>query len=253
MGYLAVYILKSALLLALMVSLFMLFMSKETFHRINRYTMLLLILLSLTIPFVNLGVDTPLTGAFTAIEDGFTEKRHIVRTEVSVPVVSEEIAVQESDSPVAFVELLPEAYDLGELPLIDFPVEEAAPEQVQKSEVKERVTIEKIPLWIQAIAVIYVIGVLFLVIRLAVMYFQVVRIIMRSRVVDASLYGCSGIRLRVHNGSEKPFSWFRWVVVSEDDLEEAPRLSMRAAEKRVMAALAQEFSFASLFPERLNP
>ena len=220
MGYLAVYILKSALLLALMVSLFMLFMSKETFHRINRYTMLLLILLSLTIPFVNLGVDTPLTGAFTAIEDGFTEKRHIVRTEVSVPVVSEEIAVQESDSPVAFVELLPEAYDLGELPLIDFPVEEAAPEQVQKSEVKERVTIEKIPLWIQAFAVIYVIGVLFLVIRLAVMYFQVVRIIMRSRVVDASLYGCNGIRLRVHNGSEKPFSWFRWVVVSEDDLEE---------------------------------
>ena len=52
MGYLAVYILKSTLLLALMVSLFMLFMSKETFHRINRYTMLLLILLSLTIPFV---------------------------------------------------------------------------------------------------------------------------------------------------------------------------------------------------------
>ena len=38
-------------------------------------------------------------------------------------------------------------------------------------------------------------------------------------------------------------------AAGEDDLEEVPRLSMRAAEKRVMTALAQEFSFASLFPE----
>ena len=42
-------------------------------------------------------------------------------------------------------------------------------------------------------------------------------------------------------------------AAGEDDLEEAPRLSMRAAEKRVMAALAQEFSFASLFPESKEP
>ena len=55
MGAFAVYILKSALLLALLVSLFMLFMSKETFHRLNRYVMLSLILLSLAIPFVNVG------------------------------------------------------------------------------------------------------------------------------------------------------------------------------------------------------
>ena len=42
-------------------------------------------------------------------------------------------------------------------------------------------------------------------------------------------------------------------AAGEDDLEEVPRLSMRAAEKRVMTALAQEFSFASLFPESKEP
>ena len=38
-------------------------------------------------------------------------------------------------------------------------------------------------------------------------------------------------------------------AAGEDDLEEETRLSMRAAEKRVMDALAQDFSFETLFPE----
>lgn len=38
-------------------------------------------------------------------------------------------------------------------------------------------------------------------------------------------------------------------AAGEDDLEEETRRSMRAAEKRVMDALAQEFSFENLFPE----
>ena len=40
MTALLIYILKSALILALLVSLFMLIMSRETFHRINRGIML---------------------------------------------------------------------------------------------------------------------------------------------------------------------------------------------------------------------
>ena len=38
-------------------------------------------------------------------------------------------------------------------------------------------------------------------------------------------------------------------AAGEDDLEELPRQSMRAAEKRVMGELAKEFSFETLFPE----
>ena len=38
-------------------------------------------------------------------------------------------------------------------------------------------------------------------------------------------------------------------AAGEDDLEESARLSMRAAEARLLTALAREFTFAELFPE----
>lgn len=61
-------------------------------------------------------------------------------------------------------------------------------------------------------------------------------------------------------GAERPESSYSYEVAlyivhgmlhaaGEDDLEEEPRRSMRAAEKRVMEALALDFSFETLFPE----
>ena len=224
MGAFAVYILKSALLLALLVSLFMLFMSKETFHRLNRYVMLSLILLSLAIPFVNVGAETPLSGMFTAFEESFVEKRHTVRTEVAVEKENETAPIPDDATLIGLEDSFSATGDWNEIfsssegsvPVID------EPEKIEthESHFKESVVIEKVPVWIKATAVIYIIGVLFLIIRQAVMYIQVARIIARSRVVDASIYGCNGIRLRVHDGKEKPFSWFRWVVVSTEDLKE---------------------------------
>ena len=222
MGAFAVYILKSALLLALLVSLFMLFMSKETFHRLNRYVMLSLILLSLAIPFVNVGAETPLSGMFTAVEESFAEKRHTVRTEVAVERENEAALNPDNATLIVLEDSFSAAGDWNEIfssSEVSVPVV-AEPEKIETHEslFKESVVIEKVPVWIKATAVIYIIGVLFLIIRQAVMYIQVARIILRSRAVDASLYGCNSIRLRVHDGKEKPFSWFRWVVVSEDDL-----------------------------------
>ena len=227
MGAFAVYILKSALLLALLVSLFMLFMSKETFHRLNRYVMLSLILLSLAIPFVNVGAETPLSGMFTAVEESFVEKRHTVRTEVTVERENEAALIPDNATLAGFEDSFSAAGDWNEIfssSEVSVPVV-AEPEKIETHEslFKESVVIEKVPVWIKATAVIYIIGVLFLIIRQAVMYIQVARIILRSRAVDASLYGCNGIRLRVHDGKEKPFSWFRWVVVSEDDLGDGAR------------------------------
>ena len=224
MGAFAVYILKSALLLALLVSLFMLFMSKETFHRLNRYVMLSLILLSLAIPFVNVGAETPLSGMFTAVEESFAEKMHTVRTEVAVKRENEAALIPDNATLIGLEDSFSATGDWdvifssseGSVPVV------AEPEKIEthESHFKESVVIEKVPVWIKATALIYIIGVIFLIIRQAVMYIQVARIIARSRVVDASLYGCNGIRLRVHDGKEKPFSWFHWVVVSTEDLKE---------------------------------
>ena len=50
MGAFIVYIIKSSLLLAMLVSLFMLFMSRETFHKLNRYLLLCIVVVSLVLP-----------------------------------------------------------------------------------------------------------------------------------------------------------------------------------------------------------
>ena len=185
-----IYILKSAFVLALLVSLFMLFMSRETFHKVNRYIMLSIVFIALLLPAVNLGIESPFKGLAAAIENSFAAEEP--------EAVVGDIAIDMS----AFDEQLPDV--ALELPPLE-PVE------------------EKPFNWLLFAAVVYFAGVALLVVRQAVMYVQVARIIARSRVVDASLYGCEGISLRVHNGKEKPFSWFRWVVVSEDDLGDGAR------------------------------
>ena len=184
-----IYILKSAFVLALLVSLFMLFMSRETFHKVNRYIMLSIVFIALLLPAVNLGIESPFKGLVAAIENCFAD----------------------DDPETAVGEI---AIDMSELPVLpDVALELPSLEPVE----------EKPFNWLLLAAVVYFAGVAFLVVRQAVMYVQVARIIARSRVVDASLYGCEGISLRVHNGKEKPFSWFRWVVVSEDDLGDGAR------------------------------
>ena len=188
-----IYVLKSALVLALLVSLFMIFMSRETFHRVNRYIMLSIVFLALLLPAVNLGIESPFNGLGDAIKE-------YLAAEEPEAVVGD-IAIDMS----AFDELpvLPEAP--LDVPSVIMPVEEEPFN------------------WLLLAAVVYFAGVALLVVRQVVMYVQVARMIACGRVVDASMYGCKGISLRVHRGKEKPFSWFRWVVVSENDLGEGAR------------------------------
>ena len=190
-----IYVLKSALVLALLVSLFMIFMSRETFHRVNRYIMLSIVFLALLLPAVNLGIESPFNGLGDAIEEYLAAEEPLLAADTcSMPV-----------DMAAFDELpvLPEAP--LEAPSVITPVEEEPFN------------------WLLLAAVVYFAGVALLVVRQVVMYVQVARMIARGRVVDASMYGCKGISLRVHRGKEKPFSWFRWVVVSENDLGEGAR------------------------------
>ena len=184
-----VYILKSAFVLAMLVSLFMIFMSRETFHRLNRYIMLSIVAIALLLPAVNLGIESPFKVIAVAIEERFAEEESVADSGVAIDMS-------------AFDEPLPDV--ALELPPLE-PVE------------------EKPFNWLLLATVVYFAGVALLVVRQAVMYVQVARIIARSRVADASRYGCEGISLRVHSGKEKPFSWFSWVVVSEDDLNDGGR------------------------------
>ena len=183
-----IFVLKSAFVLAMLVSLFMIFMSRETFHRVNRFVMLSIICIALLLPAVNLGVESPFKKLAASIENCFASEE------------SDGIAIDISgfDEQPVFTDVA-----------LDIPSLEPAEEKPFD--------------WLLLVAVLYFAGVALLVVRQAVMYVQVARIIVCSRAVDASQYGCEGISLRVHSGKEKPFSWFRWVVVSEEDLKDGVR------------------------------
>ena len=200
MGAFIVYIIKSSLLLAMFVSLFMLFMSRETFHKLNRYLLLLIVVVSLALPFANLGVSTPLQGVFDFIENGGR--------------VADELLVDDffADSSLPLLELSeqPVVMDdaVADVASVSVPVEEQGSAGLS---------------WLSVVFAIYGLGVTLLVVRLLVMYVQLSRIIMRSSKVSAEQYGLRNVKLRLHSGEEKPFSWFGWVVVSNKDMDEGAR------------------------------
>ena len=207
MGAFIVYIIKSSLLLAMLVSLFMLFMSRETFHRLNRYLLLCIVVVSLGLPLVNIGVNTPLQGVFDFIENGgrTTDENVFVDGELSMgdyPDLGTLPLDETSSLPVAQADAMPVA-DVVSMPAVE-----------QGSEAQP---------WLLVVMVVYGLGVVLLVIRQLVMYIQVSRLIMRSSKVPSEQYGLDGVRLRLHNGEEKPFSWFGWVVVSNKDMDEGAR------------------------------
>ena len=198
MGAFIVYLIKSSLLLAMLVSLFMLFMSRETFHKLNRCLLLLIIAASLALPFVNVGVSTPLQGVFDSIENGFT------KTDDALPVADVLLA---EEQPMMATQ--PSVATFG-------AVADGIPVRIEEKG-------STAPLWQIVVLVIYGLGVALLVIRQLVMYIQVSRLIMRSSKVPAEQYGLDGVKLRLHSGEEKPFSWFGWVVVSNKDMVEGAR------------------------------
>ena len=198
MGAFIVYIIKSSLLLAMLVSLFMLFMSRETFHKLNRYLLLLIIAASLALPFVNVGVSTPLQGVFDSIENGFT------KTDGALPVADVLLA---DEQPMMAAQTSVATFDA---------VADGIPVRIEEKG-------STAALWQIVVLVIYGLSVALLVVRQVVMYVQLSRLIMRSRKATAEQYGLDGVRLRLHNAEEKPFSWFGWVVVSNKDMVEGAR------------------------------
>ena len=217
-----IYILKSALILALLVSLFMLFMSRETFHRINRYVMLGIVWLALILPAMNIGIESPFQGVADAVIEYFTA---------------------EEPSPGADI--------VGAMPVVMVEMEQAQFLDLNVNKADNEKPFD----WLFIVTAVYSVGVVLLVVRQLVMYIQVVLLIARGRVVDASSYGHDGIRLRVHSGKEKPFSWFCWVVVSEDDLSDGGReiLTHEAAHAHACHSWDILFADAVIILQWFNP
>ena len=203
------------MLLALLVSLFVILMSRETFHKANRFLLLFIVLLSLVLPLTNVGYDTPFSSLFLKVEDAFTAKEYTVavQNELLRPEQETLPVMSEASLPVVeFGELYAETTDLPSAVIEEMPVAEPA--------AKFLVVREEIPLWACAIAICYIAGIAVLLLRQAIVYFQVICIIIKGRRTDSGIYGVPALNLRIHKGKDKPFSWFSWIVVSEEDLRD---------------------------------
>ncbi|WP_455585313.1 TonB family protein [Bacteroides sp.] len=170
MGVFFVYILKSAICLALFYLFYRLLLGRETFHRFNRVALLGILLLSLLIPLIEVTTTQP------------TEMAHTMLT------LEQLLMMADFDSPDAAVTVPAEASDM---------------------------TLSGI----QIALMIYLAGILFFAGRNLCSLIRLLRLLRLGR---KEMFH-SGIRLIVHNKEIAPFSWMKYIVISETDFEENGR------------------------------
>ena len=191
MSEFVIYLIKSSLLLSVGVALFMLLMKGDTFHRFNRWLLLTLTVLSLVIPALRFSVASPMARFSSMIEE----------------------IVNGADEPVSAPAVV---YDWGE-PVVAQVV--TGGDAVTAPSLWQRVTSFDALHWVLAV---YISVALLLAVRLLYMYARVVGMLRCGKREEATLYNIKGksIRLVVHDGQYKPFSWFVWVSISRADLAE---------------------------------
>jgi TonB family protein len=163
MGAFFVYIVKSAVCLAVFYLFYRLLLSKETFHRFNRIALLGILILSCVIPFAEVTVKEPM--------------------EVSQQFLT-----------------------LEELLLM--------------ADLNRAATVEAAPVsmitWRETLLVVYILGIIFFFLRNLWSLGRMLRLIKGSNIARQE----NGITLITHQKDIAPFSWMKFVVISEKDLTE---------------------------------
>ncbi|WP_300699646.1 carboxypeptidase-like regulatory domain-containing protein [Bacteroides sp.] len=171
MGLFFVYILKSSVCLAAFYLFYRLLLSRETFHRFNRFALLGILLLSCLLPLIEVSVQQ--------------------ETGVHQTMISLEQWL-----------LLAEAMNSAEI-------------QTQEATVT----------WIQVAVLLYLAGILFFAFRNIYSLLRLLVLLKSGRRENLSNYVSDkkGVSLIVHNKEIAPFSWIRYIVISQKDLDENGR------------------------------
>ena len=164
MGTFLVYILKSAVCLAMFYLFYRLLLSKETFHRFNRMALLGVMLLSCLLPLVKVTVEqaSPVNAQVMSMEDLL----------LMYQWNSEAVVVEEGSRPFH---------------------------------------------WQEGLVLVYFAGLFFVILRHLWSLGRMLYLIRHSRCERLD----NGIRLVVHRRKLAPFSWMRYIVISETDLKES--------------------------------
>lgn len=163
MGTFLVYILKSAVCLAMFYLFYRLLLSKETFHRFNRIALLGVMPLSCLLPLVKVTVEqvSPVNAQVMSMEDLLLMYQW-----------NSEAVVEEGSRPFH---------------------------------------------WQEGLVLVYFVGLFFVIVRHLWSLGRMLYLIRHSRCERLD----NGIRLVVHRRKLAPFSWMRYIVISETDLKES--------------------------------
>ena len=171
MGLFFVYILKSSVCLAVFYLFYRLLLSRETFHRFNRFALLGILLISCLLPLIEVSVQ-------------------------------QETGVHQTMMSLEQWLLLAEAMNSAEI-------------QTQE------VTIT----WIQVALLLYFAGILFFACRNIYSLLRLVVLLKSGKRENLNNYVTDkrGVILIVHNKEIAPFSWMKYIVISQKDLDENGR------------------------------
>ncbi len=160
MGAFFVYILKSAVSLAMFYLFYRLLLSHETFHRFNRMALLSLLLLSCGVALVEITINQP-----TEISQSFIKLEEMLVTSIATD---------------------------AETAKNDFS-------------------------WREALLIIYIIGMVFFLFRNIWSLFQLWELVHNGNIQEEK----DGVCVVTHKEKIAPFSWMKYIVISESDMEES--------------------------------
>ena len=194
MSALFIYMLKWACCLTLLYSLYRFMLSKETFHRVNRIVLLGILISSMLLPLLTVPLNRPVTINVWQTEEKENTPQPPFRVEIK----------EERPDP------LPISLESGELkPSLREDLE--APSSVPSPPTGRN-------LLLLLLGITYIIGVVIAWCSYLWSFISLHRVIARSEPVDYRDLP-HGVRLLRNADVTIPFSWFRWIVIGEEDTE----------------------------------
>ena len=187
------YLMKSALCLALFYPFYMVLLIRETFHRFNRMALISILVASVVIPACRITTEEPLllTQLYQRWENWLTGQD----TETVAVAYVDWAEMEMTAMPIAEEEVLTPASTFS---LLDFLSTH----------------------WSDLLFMLYVGGILFLLGRHVVSIFRLFALLRQGKLQRLD----DGTRLYLHNRSDiAPFSWMKYIVISEADYRENGR------------------------------
>ena len=188
------YLMKSVLCLALFYPFYMVLLSRETFHRFNRMALISILLASAVIPACRITTEEPLL-----LSQLYPRWEHW-------------LTGQEAETTATVADVDWADMDFAAMAVAEDDLLEAAPAFSLGDFLSNN--------WGDLLFLLYVAGILFLLVRHAASLVRLSGLLRLGRMLSLE----DGTRLYLHPRSDiAPFSWMKYIVISETDYEENGR------------------------------